>query len=259
MEKQPSRARFRFYAELNDHLPRELQFKTLEKSFFAPSTVKDMVESFGVPHTEIDLIVANGRPVDFAYRVQNGDRIAIYPTFESFDIASEQRLRGVPLRNPKFVLDVHLGKLAAYLRMLGFDAEYGRSHSDARLAQISAAEHRILLTRDRDLLKRGCVTHGYWVRESDSRRQLAEVTERLQLGRAMRPFTRCMACNGVLKPVTKQEAEDLVPRRAFERYNDFERCERCGRVYWKGSHYDRMLAWLKQLATEPQRAEAKRG
>lgn len=120
VEKQPSRARFRFYAELNDHLPRELQFKTLEKSFFAPSTVKDMVESFGVPHTEIDLIVANGRPVDFAYRVQNGDRIAIYPTFESFDIASEQRLRGVPLRNPKFVLGCALGEacgLSAHARV----------------------------------------------------------------------------------------------------------------------------------------------
>lgn len=206
VEKQPSRAHFRFYAQLNDHLRRELQFRSLEKSFFTPAAVKDLIESFGVPHTEIDLIVANGRPVDFSYLVQDGDRIAVYPTFESFDIGGEQRLRSAPLRNPKFILDVHLGKLAAYLRMLGFDAEYGRSLSDDQLAQISAAEHRILLTRDRGLLKRGSVTHGYWVRETDSRRQLAEITARLQLGYSVRPFTRCMACNGVLEPITKQEA-----------------------------------------------------
>jgi uncharacterized protein len=250
VEKEPSGARFRFYAELNDHLSPEKQFQTLEKTFFGAGAVKDMIESFGVPHTEIDLIVANGRPVDFSYRVQNGDRIAVYPTFESFDIGREQRLRPQPLRNPKFIVDAHLGKLAAYLRMLGFDAEYGRSLPDERLAGIAAAEHRILLTRDRGLLKRGSVTHGYWVRETNSRRQLAEVAERLQLGGAMRPFTRCMACNGVLKAITKEEAESLVPGRAFERHNDFQLCKRCGRVFWKGSHYDRMAAWIKQLALE---------
>ena len=155
MENEPSRACFRFYAELNDHLPQEQQYKTLEKAFFTSSTVKDMIESFGVPHTEIDLIIANGQPVDFSYLVKHADRIAVYPIFESFDITPEQRLRPQPLRNPKFILDVHLGKLAAYLRMLGFDADYGRSFTDARLAQISASEHRILLTRDRGLLKRG--------------------------------------------------------------------------------------------------------
>jgi len=250
MENEPSHACFRFYAELNDHLLREQQYKTLEKTFFTPSTVKDMIESFGVPHTEIDLIVANGQSVDFSYLVQNGDRIAVYPTFESFDVAPEQRLRPQPLRNPKFILDVHLGKLAAYLRMLGFDAEYGRSLTDARLAEISASEHRILLTRDRGLLKRGAITHGYWVRETNSRRQIAEVIHRFNLARAVRPFTRCMACNGVLEPVSKEQAQNLVPRRSIEPYNDFQRCGQCGRIYWKGSHYTRMHRWIEELNPE---------
>lgn len=250
VEKESSRACFRFYAELNDHLPPEQQYKTLEKAFYALSTVKDMIESFGVPHTEIDLILANGQSVDFSYLVQHGDRIAVYPTFESFDLAPEQRLRPQPLRNPKFILDVHLGRLAAYLRMLGFDAKYGRSFTDAELAEISASEHRILLTRDRGLLKHGAVKHGYWVRETNSRRQIAEVMRRFDSVGSIRPFTRCMACNGVLEPISKAQARNLVPERSLERYDQFQRCEQCRRIYWKGSHYARMRGWVKELGGE---------
>ncbi len=243
------RAFFRFYAELNDHLPREQQFETLEKSFFTPGAVKDMIESFGVPHTEVDLIAVNGESVGFSYLVQDGDRIAVYPVFESFDVAGEQRLRPQPLRNPRFILDVHLGKLAAYLRMLGFDAQYERSLADAQLARISANQHRILLTRDRGLLKRGIITHGYWVRETNSRRQIAEVMHRFDLRRAIRPFTRCMACNGLLESISKEQARNLVPAgQTIEQYDEFHRCQKCGRVYWKGSHYARMRRWIEELA-----------
>jgi uncharacterized protein with PIN domain len=143
-----------------------------------------------------------------------------------------------------------LGKLAAYLRMLGFDAEYGLSLTDARLAEISASEHRILLTRDRGLLKHGAITHGYWVRETNSRRQIAEVIHRFNLAHAVRPFTRCMACNGVLESVSKEQVQNLVPGRALEQHDEFHRCEQCGRVYWKGSHYARMRSWIKELASE---------
>jgi len=250
VEHSPHRACFRFYAELNDHLPPERQYKTLEKSFFLPSAVKDMIESFGVPHTEVDLIVANGQSVGFSYLVQNGDRIAVYPMFESLDVTSEQRLRPSPLRNPKFVLDLHLGKLAAYLRMLGFDAEYGPSFADTRLVEISAEEHRILLTRDRGLLMYAAVTHGYWVRETDSRKQVAEVIRRFDLAGAIQPFTRCMACNGVLERISKEQAQNLVPEHAIELYDEFQHCGQCGRFYWRGSHYDRMRRWIRELASD---------
>ena len=156
---------FRFYEELNDFLPPARR----KRDFAIPynrASVKDMIESLGVPHTEVDLILANGISVDFSYLVRPGDRISVYPEFESFDIAGLTRLRPEPLRQPRFVLDTHLGKLARYLRLLGFDTLYSNSYSDAELARISAGgDKRILLTRDHGLLKRAQVTHGYFVRE----------------------------------------------------------------------------------------------
>jgi uncharacterized protein with PIN domain len=240
-------ARFRFYAELNDHLPPDQQYKSLEKSFFVSGTVKDMLESFGVPHTEVDLILANSRSVDFSYVVRNGDQISVYPVFESIDITPELRVRPKPLRTPKFVLDVHLGKLAAYLRMLGFDALYRNCSSDHELVRISSDEHRILLTRDRGLLKHGAITHGYWMRQTGSRRQLEEVLRRFDLMRSIQPFTRCMACNGLLSPVPTEQIIQSIPPRIAELHNDFRQCSQCSRIYWKGSHYDRMQHWIQQL------------
>jgi uncharacterized protein with PIN domain len=240
----------RFYAELNDHLAPEQQFRTLEKPLFTATTAKDLIESFGVPHTEVDLILVNGTSAAFSDLVSAGDRVSVYPVFESFDIAPVTRVRPQPLRETKFVLDVHLGRLAVYLRMLGFDARYQSCLTDEALAEISASEHRILLTRDRGLLKRSQVTHGYWLRETDSRRQIAEVLLRFDLARAIRPFTRCMACNTVLTDVRKDSVLDMIPKRAAELHEKFRRCLDCGRVYWKGSHYRRMESWIHELAPE---------
>jgi len=251
VEPSPARACFRFYAELNDHLPRDCRHKTLEKAFFVPGPVKDIIESFGVPHTEVELIVANGESVPFSYVVRDGDRIAVYPMFESFDITPELQVRREALREPRFVLDVHLGRLAAYLRMLGLDAVYGNRSSDSELVRVSSEEQRILLTRDRGLLKHGAVTHGYQVRHTDSRRQLAEVVERFDLGRAMRPFTRCMACNGMLAEVPKEQVRRLLPPRTAAFYEEFLQCAQCGRPYWKGSHYRRMQSWVSELTAPP--------
>lgn len=243
------RAYFRFYSELNDHLPPQQQHKTVEKSFVVPGTVKDMIESLGVPHTEVELVIANGESVDFSYVVRNGDRISVFPVFESFDITPELRVRSEVLREPKFVLDVHLGKLAAYLRMLGFDALYGSCFTDAELVRISAEQRRILLTRDRGVLKHNAVTHGYWLRETDSRRQIAEIVGRFDLASAIHPFTRCMACNIILQPVSKEEVRSMLPARIAQTHDEFRRCPRCGRIYWKGSHYDRMQHWIGELAS----------
>ena len=245
MDRAPSHAYLRFYAELNDHLPSDQQYRTLEKPFFVSGTVKDMIESLGVPHTEIDLIIANGASVDFSYLVQDGDRIAVYPMFESVDITPVLCLRPRPLRDPKFVLDVHLGRLAGYLRMLGFDALYQSCLTDPELVRISSTERRTLLTRDRGLLKHAAVTHGYWLREPDGRRQIAEIVHRFDLAGSLRPFTRCMACNGLLQAVAKEQVRHSIPARIAERHDEFCRCPGCGRVYWKGSHHDRMLRWIR--------------
>jgi uncharacterized protein with PIN domain len=177
--------------------------------------------------------------------------VAVYPVFEALDVTSELRLRPEPLRNPRFVLDVHLGKLAAYLRMLGFDTAYRNCASDPQLVATSVEEHRILLTRDRGLLKHSALTHGYWLRQTDSRRQAAEVIERFDLRRALRPFTRCMACDTPLRPASKAEVRNRLPPRTAELYNEFQDCPGCGRVYWKGSHHRRMQQWIEELRNGP--------
>jgi len=233
-------AQFRFYAELNDFLPPERRFQEFTYTFLDVATVKDRIESFGVPHTEVDLILVGGQSVGFTYRVKDGDRVSVYPVFEAFDIAGLTRLRPEPLREPRFVLDIHLGRLAAYLRMIGFDTLYRNCSTDEELARISRDERRILLTRDVGLLKRGAVTHGYFVRQTGSRAQLAEIVRRFDLARLMRPFSRCMRCNGPLEDVARAEVQTALPHRAAGLYDEFRRCAACGRVYWKGGHYQRM-------------------
>jgi uncharacterized protein with PIN domain len=250
----PARASVRFYGELNDHLAPQQRYQTLVREFFVAGSVKDVLESFGVPHTEVELVLINGESSDFARLVQDGDRVALYPVFESLDITPELRVRPQALRETKFVLDVHLGRLAAYLRMLGFDTVYRNCATDAELVRISAAQERILLTRDRGLLKHSAVTRGYWLRETDSRRQAAETVRRFDLARSLRPFTRCMACNELLRPVAKAEVHGRVPPPVEERHEEFHECPVCRRVYWEGSHYRRMRRWIEELTLT--RAEA---
>jgi len=245
------RAFFRFYAELNDHLDTAQRYQTLEARFFVSASVKDMIESFGVPHSEVELVVINGESSEFSRLVRDGDRVAVYPVFESVDITTELRVRPKALREPKFVLDVHLGRLAAYMRMLGLDAEYRNSATDPELVRISSEQHRILLTRDRGLLKHSAVTHGYWLRETDSRRQAAEVVRRFDLVRLFQPFTRCMACNALLQEVDVETVRERVPAPVAERHSDFRECPACRRVYWQGSHWARMRRWIEEMAAIP--------
>ena len=246
-------AHFRFYAELNDLLPADKRQVTFMHPFPNRVSVKDMTEALGVPHTEVDLILVNGESVDFSYRVQDGDRISVYPVFESIDITPLVRLRPQPLREPRFVLDTHLGRLSRYLRMLGFDTLYRNDYADEELAQISSDERRILLTRDPGLLKRSVVTHGHWIRESDPQRQVRQVLQRFDLFGVIAPFARCLRCNALLQPVRKQDVLDRLPPMTKEVYDEFHICSECGRVYWKGAHWNR----LKQ-AVDAARRDAER-
>jgi uncharacterized protein with PIN domain/sulfur carrier protein ThiS len=237
-------AAFRFYAELNDFLPPARRFIEFTHPFLDTATVKDFIESFGIPHTEVDLILVNGNPVDFAHHVRDGDRVSVYPVFEAFDIAGVSRVRPEPLREPRFILNTHLGRLAAFLRMLGFDCLYRTCYADEQLAAISRDERRILLTRDIGLLKRGAVTHGYFVRETDPQKHLPEIVSRFDLARLTRPFSRCMRCNTPLVEVAKSEVLAELPPRTAAAHDDFRRCPTCRRIYWKGAHYRRMLALI---------------
>jgi uncharacterized protein with PIN domain len=237
----------RFYEELNDFLPPGQRKISFHHPFKQAGSIKDMIEALGVPHTEIDLILVNGQSVDFDYLVQDGDRISVYPVFESLDITPVTRLRPAPLRNTRFVLDTHLGRLAAYLRMFGFDTLYRNDYDDPTLADISANEHRILLTRDRQLLMRKQITHGYFVRETQPKKQLLEILGRFDLYQAQRPFIRCMHCNGEIEPVAKEKiVSHLMPRtRAW--CNEFRQCKQCRKIYWKGTHYQRMQQLITSI------------
>ncbi len=241
------RTTFRFYAELNDFLPEERRYRPLDFTFDVAPSVKDAIESFGVPHTEVDLIIANGESVDFTYRLQDGDFISVYPVFETIDIGPIVKVRPTPLREPRFVLDTHLGRLARYLRGLGFDVAYRNRCDDETLARISQEERRILLTRDRGLLKRNLVTHGYWVRSTQPREQLVEVVRRFDLAGMVKPFTRCARCNGRLRRASREEVRDKVPPRVWQAFEDFRECEGCGQAYWPGSHYRRMREFFQRV------------
>jgi len=244
-------ATFRFYEELNDFLPPERRKVAFDHVFTGRPTVKDLVESLGVPHPEIDLILINGCSVDFAHPVQDGDRVSVYPMFESLDITPVIRLRPKPLRDPRFVLDVHLGRLARYLRMLGFDTRYRNDAKDPQLARCARSEHRILLTRDRNLLKRNAVTHGLWIRATEPTRQLVEVVERLQLQSAIQPFGRCTQCNHELERVDKEAVLHRLLPRTRQLYDEFWRCPGCQRIYWRGSHFEHMRRTLDALGMNP--------
>lgn len=241
------RAEVRLYAGLNAFLPRRRRQATLALSLDERDSVKHVIESLGVPHTEVDLILVDGESVDFAYRVRDGDRIAAYPRFRALDVAAVSRVRPEPLPEPRFVLDAHLGKLATYLRMLGFDVHYRNDFDDDTLARISADEARILLTRDLGLLKRGIVTHGYLVRESDPERQLAEILGRFDLFDAVAPFRRCIRCNALLERVRKEDVLDRLLPKTRRYYDELARCPACDRLYWKGSHYERMQGFVANL------------
>jgi len=241
-------AEFRFYEELNDFLPPERRRASFAYSVAGTRSVKDAIESIGVPHTEVDLILVDGKSVGFERVLRGGERVAVYPVFELLDIAPLQHLRPLPLRDPRFVLDTHLGKLARHLRMAGFDCLYRNDYRDSELINAALAERRIILTRDRGLLKQRLVTHGYCVRETASEEQLREVMRALQLEARLRPFTRCRECNAVLREVPKAEVLARLPEKVRAAYERFQLCPGCGRIYWEGTHYARLRRLLEPAA-----------
>ncbi len=244
MRKADKKIYFRFYEELNDFLPKEKRKKTFEHSYSDKASVKDIIESLGIPHTEIDLILVNGVSVDFNYIVKDKDRISVYPVFESMDISGLQHLRATPLRNPKFVLDVHLGKLAKLMRLSGFDTLYKNDYDDKEIVKISVDQKRTILTRDTGLLKRKEITHGYFIRNIKAEKQLEEVITRFDLAKSIKPFTRCLLCNTELRSVPKDEILNRIPPKVKKYQTEFSICENCNKIYWKGTHYEKMLKIL---------------
>lgn len=237
-------ATFRFYQELNEFLAPERRWHAFDCPCAQAATVKHMIEALGVPHTEVELVLVNGASVGFEWLLQEGDRVAVYPKFEAFDVSPLLRVREHTLRAMRFVADAHLGGLARLLRMAGFDTLYDNNFDDGEIAIIASAQQRIVLTRDRDLLKRRAIMHGCYLHAQKPAGQLRELFDRLDLARSARPFTLCLYCNAPLRVIDKALVLDRIPPKAHAFYDHFSTCDVCRRVFWQGSHWQRMRALL---------------
>lgn len=234
-------ARFYFHGSLNDFLRPYKRNMQISYTFPGNPAVKDSIEALGVPHLEVCQVQVNGKTVQLTYQLQDKDEVQVYP----FDGREEALTAGIAAY--RFVLDVQLGTLARALRMLGFDTVYDTTLTDKAIAGIAAAEQRIVLTRDVNLLKHKAIPFGYWLRSQHTEAQLAEVSRRFGLAEQMRPFTRCLVCNGEFVPVSKQQVLDQLPPKTRLYFEEFYQCATCARVYWKGSHYERMLELVQRL------------
>jgi len=229
----------RVYGSLNDFLPLQRRQITWPHVVGRRQSVKDLIESLGVPHPEIDLILANGISVPFDCAVQNADRIAVYPRFTNVDIGTLTCVRPPPPDTVRFVVDVHLGTLARRLRLIGLDTAYRPGANDTELAELADREKRILLTRDHGLLKRRLVVHGYFVRETRPHPQLVEILRRFG-PLDLQPFSRCLRCNDVLRVVPRLAIDAALLPRTRQHYDQFQACAGCARIYWKGTHWERL-------------------
>jgi uncharacterized protein with PIN domain len=241
-------ATFRFYQELNDFLPRDRRRREVAVPCARAATTKHMIEALGVPHTEVELVLVNGEASSFDRLIAQGDRVAVYPKFEAIDISPLVRVREQPLRGLRFVADAHLGALARFLRMAGFDTLYDNYIDDGEIEELAASEDRVVLTRDRELLKRRTIIHGCYIHALKPEEQLRELFNRLDLAASARPFTLCLHCNVPLRPAKKDEVLEQLPPAVRELHDEFNTCDSCGRLYWKGSHWKRMTDLLARAA-----------
>lgn len=241
----PGSVEVRVYGPLADFLPRWMRHKTVVFRLGSRASVKDVLEAVGVPHPEIDVVTVDGEAVGFERVVGGGERIAAYPRFRSLDLGDVRRAGPEEPPPARFVLDVHLARLARLLRLAGFDADFAEGRDDPEIVEIAARSGRVVLTRDVGLLKRAAVRHGAFVRATEPLAQFVEVGRRFDLGARAAPFTRCLVCNGSLRPVGRDDAAPLVPEGVARRHDEFLGCAACGRVFWKGSHHARLAELLE--------------
>lgn len=215
--------------------------------FKGRQTIKHLVESLGVPHTEIGQLRTKETEIGLGYLVKNRDMLDAFPATPERDHLSGMFSNGRMVIPARFILDNHLGKLANDLRLLGIDALYNNQYDDRELAENAVSRDLILLSRDRQLLMRKSIQYGYLVRSLFPDEQLREILERFDLFSKINLFERCALCNTILEPVEKQEIENRLEPLTKKYFFDFKICPGCEQVYWRGSHMKRILNRLESI------------
>ncbi|GGW36490.1 Mut7-C RNAse domain-containing protein [Streptomyces caelestis] len=232
--------RVEFAPELHVFVPQARRAGALRATTDGVSSLGHVVESLGVPLTEVGALVVDGHEVPVSHVPAAGESVTVRT------VARPQRVPGAPLC---FLLDVHLGTLARRLRLLGVDTAYESTDiGDPALAARSAAEQRVMLSRDRGLLRRRELWAGAFVYSTRPEEQLRDVLDRFQP--ELRPWTRCTACNGLLRQATKDEVADQLKHGTHATYDVFAQCTKCGRAYWKGAHHEQLEAIVERALAE---------
>lgn len=239
-----STAFFRFHGELEDFLAPHQHAQTLGYHFQGHPGIKDPIETFGIPHSEVALIKVNGKTSGPKYQLQSGDEVEAYPLT---GVQAREIMRDIFNGEPRFVVDTNLGKLARWLRLLGFDACWRNDYADSEVVRLGVEEDRIILTRDRRLLFHKVIVYGFWVRAVNPEQQIREIMQRTGLADHFRPFHRCLECNGLIQRVAKSAVIAKLEPLTRKYYDEFFQCEHCNRIYWKGSHYVNLIQRLEQL------------
>lgn len=223
---------FRFYEELNDLLPQHRKKVDFEAEFNKRKSIKDIIEECGVPPTEVDLVLINGKSVDFNTIFQDGDRVSIYPVFESLNIQNITLLRRFPLRRIQFIADIHLKDIVKPMRMLGLDIDYNGSFTTLDIIEKSIREKRILLTKRKELLKSKSITHGMLIRPGTAVEQVKHIIDNLDINDRIKPFSRCLRCNDPLENRQRKQIMDRISPGAKSIFEKYLLCKSCGKQDW---------------------------
>jgi len=242
---KPFKIRLRFHGDLNVFLRSKAGDAVIERRLAEKTSIKDVIESCGVPHPEVDLILVDEKIVGFDHTVANDAKVEVFPVENRGTDRTEKRLQNVGIS--RFVADGHLGSLTRNLRLLGFDVAYEQNADDRQLLEVMARENRALLTRDRRLLMHGIVQHGYCPRSQNADEQAIEVVRRFDLSELIAPFTRCLRCNAPLEEAAKADVIDKLEPLTKIYYDQFRRCPGCKQIYWPGSHFPKLQKRIEEI------------
>ena len=248
---KPFKVRLRFHGDLSVFLGSKAGDAVIERRLAEKTSIKDVIESCGVPHPEVDLILVDEQTVGFDHTLANDAKVEVFPVENRGTDRTDKPLQTVGLA--RFVADGHLGSLTRNLRLLGFDVAYRQNADDRQLLEVMVRENRVLLTRDRRLLMHAIVQHGYWPRSQNADEQTIEVVRRFDLSELIAPFTRCLRCNAPLEAVAKADIIGKLEPLTKIYYHQFRRCPDCKQIYWSGSHFPKLQKRIEKIRSRARR------